>query len=111
LDPPQQVVRVSPIRRRWAAEEFSGELDDRINPLWLLEGNASISIHHDGEAESRPAARLTLSENPIAAARDSSRSSVFVRAIKQFDEPQPVPLIIESSAESDIGAGDEDWDL
>jgi uncharacterized protein YhaN len=35
VDTPQSAVRLSPVFRRWNAEEFSGELDDQVNPLWL----------------------------------------------------------------------------
>jgi hypothetical protein len=41
VDLPQTAIRPSPIMKRWAAEEFSGELDDRINPLWLMDEAAS----------------------------------------------------------------------
>jgi hypothetical protein len=34
IDAPQQIARYSPIMRRWAAEEFRGELDDQVNPFW-----------------------------------------------------------------------------
>ena len=44
IDQPKRVWRLSPIFRRWAAEEFSGELDDHVNPRWLLNGDAEVRI-------------------------------------------------------------------
>ncbi|MCC7085467.1 MAG: AAA family ATPase [Pirellulales bacterium] len=35
LDPPHRAPRWAAIRRGWNAEEFTGELDDQINPLWM----------------------------------------------------------------------------
>lgn len=39
LDPPHRTARWAAIRRGWNAEEFAGELDDQINPLWLQDDN------------------------------------------------------------------------
>jgi hypothetical protein len=40
IDRAQRVAKPSPIMRRWSAEEFSGELDDQVNPIWLLNETA-----------------------------------------------------------------------
>jgi uncharacterized protein YhaN len=41
IDLPQRPARPSAIMHRWGAEEFSGELDDQVNPLWLAGCNQS----------------------------------------------------------------------
>ncbi len=95
IDPPQQAVRVLPIRRRWAAEEFSGELDDRINPLWLLNGTVTTS-------------QLENVSDIVAEEKISTGQLVTetrqVRTVKHFDD-EPVPVVIE------VTAGDEDWEM
>jgi hypothetical protein len=97
IDPPQPMIRAHPIRRRWAAEEFSGELDDRINPLWLMNG----AVPSRAVENSTFANALEVSETssqPVAV--DGRR----IRILKQFDD-EPVPVVIE------VTAGDEDWDM
>ncbi len=94
IDPPQEVVRAVPIRRRWAAEEFAGELDDRINPLWLLNGDAgSGGVQHTAGD----------SVTPAIIPFSTVGGRVPVRSVTHFDS-NTEPVVIE------VNAGDESWD-
>jgi hypothetical protein len=97
IDPPQPIMRVYPIRRRWAAEEFSGELDDRINPLWLMNGAVpSRAVENSTFASDQEP--YEIPDRPVAI--EGRR----IRTLKQFDD-EPVPVVIE------VTAGDEDWEM
>ncbi|HZZ26637.1 MAG TPA: AAA family ATPase [Pirellulales bacterium] len=84
VDMPQSSVRLSPIMRRWAAEEFSGELDDRINPLWLLDGTAREEA---GTASARPRYPISETEDPASPAAGRTRSARYFAEEPAFGYP------------------------
>ena len=52
VDRPKARRPAPSLMRRWAAEEFSGELDDRVNALWLMEELAG-GVMEDGRGDER----------------------------------------------------------
>jgi hypothetical protein len=57
VDPPHRTARWAAIRRSWNAEEFAGELDDQINPLWLQDENP-LNLDEPPEASPPPIAKV-----------------------------------------------------
>jgi uncharacterized protein YhaN len=86
VDTPQRKRNsVATIRRRWSAEEFSGELDDRINPQWLL---SELS------PETRSPVESMTESNSLAESMPHYERVSGLRLLKLF-EAEPVPVIVE----------------
>jgi len=86
IDRPELVARPTAIMRRWGAEEFSGELDDRINPSWLfsrIEATANSSIVVSSALEMRAG---TVAPAP------ASR-----RGLRLFTS-EPPPIVVEQAS-------------
>ncbi|HTQ39604.1 MAG TPA: AAA family ATPase [Pirellulales bacterium] len=92
VDLPQRTARLSPIMRRWAAEEFSGELDDRVNPLWLLDGIVGEEL---GSPHSPPNGSLP------AAGQHSSSTVRRAKNLRVFAD-QSSPISVEASGDEGL---------
>jgi hypothetical protein len=101
IDQPKRKWRLSPIFRRWAAEEFSGELDDQVNPRWLLNGDAEVRIEPPAAAK-----KLDLEPFPLLASPGNLEPIAVIgpTALRIFDD-EPAAILVEPLP------GDEDWDL
>jgi len=92
VDLPQSSVRPPAIMRRWGAEEFSGELDDRVNPLWLLSSNQTTI------------GSQTIIGSPHGASDDSAAPVINPSLrLRLFSERSPI--LVEPIQ------GDDDWEL
>jgi hypothetical protein len=92
IDLPEPQAHPPAIMRRWGAEEFSGELDDRVNPLWLLNGD-----------------EITSSSKTVIG---SSLDTPDRTAIPAVARPHKLRLFSHSSPiVVEPAQGDEDWDL
>jgi uncharacterized protein YhaN len=97
VDVPQRRRQAVPtIRRRWAAEEFSGELDDRINPQWLQH---ELSANIPPPLINKPLHSNGSEDFPLLAKAHGGR------LLKLFDaESMPVVIeVAEELAEDDFG--------
>ena len=101
IDQPKRVWRLSPIFRRWAAEEFSGELDDHVNPRWLLNGDAEVRIEPLAAVR-----KLDPEPFPLLASAGHLESITVIgpTALRIFED-EPAAVL------SDPLPGDEDWEL
>ena len=111
VDRPKTRRPAPSIMRRWAAEEFSGELDDQVNARWLmnaLEGGAiDAGDEHMAEArtdgstastnhEARSDARPDGSEKTTA--RDSGASKAGL--LRLFSEESTMIVVEPSGADA-----------
>jgi hypothetical protein len=95
IDPPEAALRLSPIRRRWNAEEFRGELDDQVNPAWS-----------SGLAPTRQPNGIAVVRTPasLIAPPSAGMAAAKAKMLQLFDG--------DSNALVDaILPGDEDWEL
>jgi uncharacterized protein YhaN len=102
LDPPHRTARWAAIRRGWNAEEFAGELDDQINPLWQQDDNR-IDQEEVPEELPQPAPKT----NPpmrIIHPRLGSRS--FKLLTDDDDDEGESPMVVEIS-DDDLEAGNK----
>jgi hypothetical protein len=92
IDLPDRSPRPPAIMRRWWTEDFIGQRDDRVTPLWLLSGDETTSSSKNitGSTLDAPNASLDLAVASLHEHRVFGDSS---------------PIITEPAL------GDEDWDL
>jgi hypothetical protein len=97
LDPPHRTYRWASIRRGWNAEEFSGELDDQINPRWLQDVD-SIELDEPSDTLPPPAAKTNPPMRII-------HPKLGARSFKLLtdDGDEGTPMIVELS-DDDRGA-------
>ena len=93
IDPPQQVVRYSPIMQRWSAEEFRGELDDQVNPFWHQLATKNF------EPAGVPTFAVTIHEN-----HSPAMAAAKAKMLRLFDGDSTA--LVE-----DTVPGNDDWDL
>ncbi len=93
IDPPQQVVRYSPIMQRWSAEEFRGELDDQVNPFWHQLATTNF------EPAGVPTFAVTIHEN-----HSPAMAAAKTKMLRLFDGDSTA--LVE-----DTVPGNDDWDL
>jgi hypothetical protein len=97
LDPPHRTYRWAMIRRGWNAEEFSGELDDQINPRWLQDID-SIELEEPSEILPPSAVKATP---PMRIIHPKLGARSFKLLTDDGDEETPV--VVELS-DDDRGA-------
>ncbi len=79
--------------RRWAAEEFRGELDDQVNPFWQRKAATTL------EPASLPSVVMTIDAN-----QSPNMAAAKAKMLRLFDGDSTV------SVENTV-PGDEDWEL
>jgi hypothetical protein len=97
LDPPHHTTRWAAIRRGWNAEEFVGELDDQINPLWLQDENP-LDIEEPREELPAPRAKANP---PMRIIHPRFGSRTFKLLTEDDDESPVIVEISEDDLEAD----------